>query len=65
MSSGQTKIDILIDEVREIKETQKAHGEKLYDMHGKVSKLEVKSSIFGMMGGLIVAFLAWAKGHIG
>jgi hypothetical protein len=62
---SQTKMDILIEEVREIKATQKDHGEKLYDMHGKVSKLEVKSSIFGMLGGLVVAFLAWAKGQIG
>ena len=63
--SGPSKIDHVLEELREIKETQKDHGEKLYDMHGKVSKLEVKSSIFGMLGGLIVAVLAWAKGHIG
>ena len=61
---SQTKLDTLIEEVREIKATQKDHGEKLYDIHGRMSKQEVKSSIFGLLGGLIVAVLAWAKGHM-
>ena len=58
-----SKIDILINEVREIKVEQKAQGEKIYDIHGKVSKLEVKSSLWGMVGGALVALLAFVRGH--
>jgi hypothetical protein len=70
MSDGPTKIDHVLSELQTIKreqremwDEQRAQGDKIYDMHGKVSGLEVKSSIFGMVGGMIVAALAYLKGH--
>jgi len=63
MSNGPTKIDGIIERLDRIEQKQDAQGEKIYDMHGKVSRLEVKSSIFGMIGGAVVALLAYLKGH--
>jgi len=59
-----SKIDIIIERLERIEDKQDAQGEKIYEMHGKVSKLETRASIFGVIGGLIAAVLAKAgMGH--
>lgn len=61
--SEPSKIDFIVDSLKRIETNQVAQGEKIYDMHGKVSQLEVKASIFGMIGGVIVAVVAALRGH--
>lgn len=49
---------LVIAQLDRIEARQVAADEKLYDLHGTVSGLKVRSSIFGLLGGLIVAALA-------
>jgi len=53
-----TKVDLILERLERIENKQDAHGEKLFAMHGEVSGLKVRASIFGVIGGLIVALLA-------
>lgn len=57
-----TKVDYIIDTLNDIKAEQTRQGDKIYDIHGKVSGLEVKSSIFGVLGGALVTLVAYLKG---
>jgi hypothetical protein len=63
MSTQPSKIDFLIETVKEIKAEQDEQGKRIYEMHGKVSKLEAISGFFGMVGGALVALIAYVKGH--
>ena len=49
---------LIIAQLDRIEARLEADGVKLYEMHGEVSGLKVRSSIFGLIGGLIVALLA-------
>jgi hypothetical protein len=41
-------------------ETQlEVHGEKIYDIHGEVSGLRVRASIFGLFGGMVAALFSY------
>lgn len=40
-------------------------SEKVYDIHGRTSAIEVKSSVFGLAGGFFAGLLLWLKSHIG
>jgi hypothetical protein len=51
---------LIIAQLDRIEARQVADGEKLYEMHGTVAGLKVRSSIFGLIGGLIAAVLARA-----
>jgi hypothetical protein len=53
-----TKEDLILERLERIENKQDVHGEKLFEMHGEVSGLKVRASIFGLLGGLIVALLA-------
>lgn len=53
-----SKVDLILQRLERIETKQDQHGEKLFEMHGEVSGLKVRSSIFGLVGGLIVALLA-------
>jgi hypothetical protein len=59
-----TTTELILDQLKDIRETQKTHGEKLYDIHGEVSGLKVRASIFGIIGGVIAALLSkFGLGH--
>jgi hypothetical protein len=49
---------LVISQLDRIEARQVEDGKKIYDLHGAVSGLKVRSSIFGLIGGLIVALLA-------
>ena len=54
---------LIIAQLDRIEARQVLDGEKLYDMHGTVAGLKVRSSIFGLFGGLLAAVLARLSLH--
>lgn len=49
---------LLIAQMDRIEAQQVLDGTRIYEIHGEVSGLKVRASIFGVLGGLIVALAA-------
>ena len=62
----QSYIDDRFNRLEEkIDSNHKDISEKVYDIHGRTSAIEVKSSVFGLAGGFFAGLLLWLKSHIG
>lgn len=48
---------LLVSQLERIEAQQVLDSGRIYEMHGEVSGLKVRSSIFGVLGGLISALL--------
>jgi hypothetical protein len=57
----EQKID---DHAKEDRENLLRIDGRLFEMNGAMSGLRVKSSVFGIAGGAVAAFLIWVRSHL-